>query len=431
MSQFFTSIPKKSFDRGLIIVMGIILIVSTFLRDPIYSFDTYSYLRADITRFPGYILFIRSFEWVFGTFFDRIAVGFQLLIGLLAIWIVFKNSSKLFGLSVISKTILLLILVYPYFPPLDVALNLSSEGLSYPFYLLMIHFILNFLFKEQLSAWIPFGLAFLLLCLTRGQFIVVAPILIFLVILKFRSSGQWRKIAPILIALLLLPVAAQLLDSSYRKVIHGFFKTTPYSYVNAITLPLYVSQESDAEHIKTYNEKEIFLHSFHHIDSMGLTNAKAGDELQEKYLLFHNNFPKICNQNIHEYGLNYYKENGRVPPANAFAIEESCKQLFPILIRSNFKEWLSLVFAGIFYGFGSFILFLIVIGMALWALIKTWKKFTMKHGFILMTTLLFLSNALVVAVASHSISRYLFYNYFLGALIIMILLKKNNPQHET
>ena len=411
--------------------MGIILIISTFLRDPIYSFDTYSYLRADITRFPGYILFIRSLELVFGTYFDRITVGVQLLIGLLAIWIVFKNTSKLFHLSWFSKTILLLILVYPYVPPLDVALNLSSEGLSYPLYLLMIHFMLNFLFKDKLKAWIPFSMAFLLLCLTRGQFIVVAPLLIFLTILKYRSSGQWRKIVPLLIAFLLLPLVIQLLDSSYRKVIHGFFKTTPYSYVNAITLPLYVSEKSDVDFIKTNDDKEIFLHSFRHIDSLGLTSSKAGEELQQKYLLFHNNFPKICNQNIHEYGLIYYKENGAVPPANAFAIEESCKQLFPILIKSNFKEWLSLVFAGIFYGFGSFIVFLIVIGMGLWALIKSWGKFTLKHGFILMTALLFLSNALVVAVASHSISRYLFYNYFLGALIIMILLKKNNPRYET
>lgn len=430
MSQLYPIQQKTSFERGLFWVLVLIAIVLNFVREPIYSFDTYSYLRADVTRFPGYILFIRTFEAVFGEFYDRFIVGFQLALGMFSVWLVHRNCSRLFSLGLLNRTILLLLLVFPFFPPLDVALNLSSEGISYPFYLLAINSVLVFLFGTGKRQGVWFVIFFLALCLTRGQFVVMAPVVALVYFLKERKRFSWSRTTPFLLLILALPLIVQFLDSSYRKVFYGHFHTTPYSYVNAITLPLFVSKASDANVLEDPDVETIFLHSYQHIDSLGLLSSKVEGGLSEKYQLFHNNFPKICNQNIHEFGLHYYLDKGLPPPTHAFAIESSCKALFPILIERNFTEWLQLVFAGIFYGFGSFVLFLVVVVLAVWGLIRSWHQFSLKSGFILLGTLLLLSNALVVAVASHSISRYLFYNYFLGALILMILLKKNTAKNE-
>jgi hypothetical protein len=41
-----------------------------------------------------------------------------------------------------------------------------------------------------------------------------------------------------------------------------------------------------------------------------------------------------------------------------------------------------------------------------------------------LSTLLIISNAMIVAFASHSIIRYLFYNYFFGIILLIILFRK-------
>ncbi|MBZ0328397.1 MAG: hypothetical protein K8F54_12375 [Altibacter sp.] len=431
MSKLF-SLPRKiPLENKFLLVAFTLSFLFFIFQEPVYSPDTYSYLRADITRFPGYIIYLRSLKFVFGDLFDIMAIAGHLVFGFSAIYVIFKNCSTLFSLSAGFKILLIVVLLFPYFYPIEIAVNLTSEGIAYPLYLFAISFGIDFLFRNQQIKIVHLSFTFLLLALTRGQFIIFAPIIAFLYFLKMKKELLKKGRFMYLILLLMLPIIAGTLDKTYRFIFYGFFESTPYSYVNAITLPLFVSGANDFHFLTDKDHKEIYKSSYRRLDSMNLLSSKIEGSYKDKYKVFHDNFPKICNQNIHQYGMAYYRDQGVSPPNETFKIEAACKEMFPTLISKNFYEWLSLYITGVIHGFKSVFILCFVMVVALLSFRKTLREFSIRNGFVLLATLLILSNAMVVAIASHSIMRYLFYNYFFGLLILIILLKKFIPKNET
>jgi hypothetical protein len=431
LSKLSTFLPKNTLENRLLLLLFTSFFLFFNFQEPLYSPDTYSYLRADITRFPGYIIYLRILKALFGNGFGTVAVAGHLLMGIAAVSVIFKNLSVLFRLSWIWKSLLLAIILFPYFKPIEIAVNLTSEGLAYPLYLLLVSFALDFLFKNEVKKVLYIAVVYLALVLTRGQFIIIAPIIGFVFLLKLKRKVFKPKAALILVFLFCLPLISGLADRTYRFIFYSYFKTTPYSYVNVVALPLYISDENDAQLFEDKDVQHIYNVSYKQLDSLQLLSSAVDGSYQEKYMRFHYNFPQICNQNIHDYGLKYYLKQGVPPPENAFAIENTCKTLTPVLIRAHFKEFLALYYTSIVHGFKTVFALAFVLVLALLSFWKVLKRFGHNSGFILLATLCILSNAMIVAVASHSIMRYLFYNYFFGLLILIILLKKFIPRHES
>ena len=130
----------------LLFVIYAILFGYFILQPAIYSPDTNSYWHLDITRYPGYVIFLRTFKFIFADFFDYAVVGFQLIFAFFSIHIFLRSFGNFVKLNLWLRIILLAILVFPIFPPLSTANNLCSEGLSYPLYLLLISLIVDFIF---------------------------------------------------------------------------------------------------------------------------------------------------------------------------------------------------------------------------------------------------------------------------------------------
>ena len=367
---------------------------------------------------------MRSFDLFFGSFFETAVVAFQLMFGFVAIANLLKTCKQLLKLKTWEYFVLFILLIFPYFPPLLVGNNLTSEGLSYPLYLFLIAFGVDFLFKNQSFKIVPLSIAFILLCLTRGQFIIVGPVLAVLYILKERKKIFTRPKIYYLIILFLLPVISQTMDKAYHKAVHGFFVTTPFSYVNALTLPLYVSDENDAYLMKTEDEKIIFQRTYKKIDSLGLLSSKVSGDAKDKYKLFHNNFPWICNRSFHVPTMNYFESQAQEVGENVIMTEKAAKDMLPVLVKSNFKKYISIYFEGILHGFKGILITVFVMLLFLYSTIITVRKWTVYNGFLLLATTLIVSNAMLVAFASHSIMRYLFYNYFFAVLIGIILFRK-------
>ena len=408
----------------LLFVIYLGIFIYFILQPTIYSPDTNTYFRVHFYRFPGYGLFLRVFDVVFGNFFDTAVVAFQLLFGFLSISIFGKTCKQLLKLNIPEHLALLILLTFPYFPPLLAGNNLTSEGLSYPLYLLLIAFSIDFLCNNQPKKLIPLSIAFTLLCLTRGQFIIVAPILVFLYILKERKNIFRRPKLFFVILLLLLPLLPQTADRIYHKAVHGFFVATPFSYVNALTLPLYVSEKQDAAFLKTEDEKIIFQRTYKTIDSLGLLSSKISGDATKKYKVFHDNFPWICNRSFHAPTMNYFENQANELGENVIMTEKAAKDMLPVLVKHNFKKYVSIYFQGVFHGFKGILIFGIVLLLFMYSLFATIKKWTVYNALLLLGTLLIFSNAFIVAFASHSIMRYLFYNYFFAVLSAIVLFRK-------
>ncbi|RDK83241.1 hypothetical protein [Marinirhabdus gelatinilytica] len=426
-----TLLSKNTLENRLLLLIFLFFFGFFILQPPLYSPDTYSYLRADITRFPGYIIYLRGLQAVFGSSFDVVALAGHLVMGYAAIVLIFKNLSNLFKLSWVAKGLLLAALVFPYFKPIEVAVNLTSEGLAYPLYLLLLSLTIDFLFRKQEKKIIHITFVYLALVLTRGQFIILGPIIGFLYALQLKRNIFRPKAFLIILLLFILPIVSAMADRTYHYIFYGYFKTTPYSYVNVVALPLYISEASDAKYFPDEDIKVIFEHSHKKLDSLQLLSSDVKGSYHEKYMRFHYNFPEICNQNIHDFGLKYYLEQGEAPGDNAFAIEAACKTITTQLVPAHFKEYLSLYYTSIIHGFKSVFILFFMVALSILSLFKVFKRFGRNSGLIFLATLLIISNAMIVAVASHSIMRYLFYNYFLGLLILIILLKKFIPRHES
>lgn len=408
----------------LLFVIYLALFIFFILQPPVYSPDTNSYFRLSFYRFPGYGIFLRVFDLIFGNFFDFAVVGFQLIFGFISIIIIAKSCFEFLKLNLLEFFALLSILTFPYFAPLLVGNNICAEGLSYPLYLLLISFSFDFFFRERQKRMIHISVVFILLCLTRGQFIIVAPILAVLFILKEKKNIIKRPTLFFFIIFLLLPVFTQTLDKSYHKIVHGYFVTTPFSYVNAITLPLFVSKKEDVEQLKTKDERTLFLNTYNTIESLGLLSSEVSGDAKTEYMVFHNNFPIICNQTFHAAGKKYLENKTENLGENVVMIEKAAMDMLPVLVKNNFKEYISIYFEGIFYGFNGILISVFALLLFLYSSIITLKKWSLYNGLLLFATTLIVSNAMIVAFASHSIMRYLFYNYFFAVLIGIILLRK-------
>jgi hypothetical protein len=419
-----TARKNISLESKVIAVLFILLFIYFILQPALYSPDTYSYIGGYIYRSPVYVIFLRIFQFIFGSFFDYSVVGFQLILGFSCIYIIYKNLSTLLKLKLWQKILVFLVLIFPYFPPLSIGNNITSEGISYPLYLVMISFAIDFLYREKDKSVYLFSIVFIVLSLTRGQFFIVAPILAFLFILRERKSIFSQKNILLLALILLIPFIANTLDKSYHKIIHGHFVTTPFSFVNAMTLPLFVSHKEDVESLKNKDHKVIFSKTHSTIEQLGLLNANIDKGNSEKYKIFHQNVPIICNQTFHKTGLDHYENVDTTPNKNAVLIEQASKEMLPILVSNNFRAYISLYFTSIQHGFKSIFALGFVLLIFIYSGFLSLKNFTIENGILFLSTLLIISNAMIVAFASHSIIRYLFYNYFFGIILLIILFRK-------
>lgn len=419
------SIKDLKFSKWDILLFVIYLTVFGYFvfQPPIYSPDTGSYWHINVFRYPVYALFLRGFEFVFGSNYWVVIVVFQMLFTLVSIHVFGKNITKLLNLNFVLELILVAILLFPIFPPLLTANNLASEGLSYPLYLLLISFAIDFLFRNETRKIYFFGITFILLALTRGQFAIVALIVAFLFILKHKRDVFKKANLKYLLLLILLPIISNTLDRTYRKVVHNHFITTPFTYINAITLPLYISEKKDSSLFKNPDQKTLFLKTYHRIDSLGLLDSKVEGDYKAKYQVFHDNFPYICNQSFHAIGRKYFQDkNDRYQ--NSIDTEIAAKEMFPLLLKAHFKEYIALYYTSVMHGFYSVLIFIFFVLICIYSGWKCLKKFTLKNGIIFFSSLLILSNALIVAVAVHSIMRYVFYNFAMAFIILILLLKK-------
>lgn len=417
-------------ENYLLLLSYLIVFLYCVLTEPIYSHDTYSYLNAMPFRQMGYVIFLKIFSTAFGSFFDIAVVAFHAAFSLFGVHYFFTRISRLFHLNTLLKVPLLIILLFPLFPPLSIANNLCSEGLGYGLYLLFIALGMEVLFNKKHNYFKYYLITYFLLVSIRSQFIFSTLIFAGTYILMYRKEIFQKKHLVKVLMFCGIMVIASLTERTYHKLKDGFFKPTPLGYTSASTAPVYLSERTDYRLIEDKDYQEIFKRSYDTLAHKDLL-PKPDYSIKESYKFFHDNLPKICNQTIRAQGVNYYlnkpapehwSENQKASYLY-FETEAACKAFTKVLILNNFKEWLKLFYANITYGFKSQVLLWFIILTFFYSLIKTFVNHKKDYALIFLLSSLILSNAMFIAFAVHSIQRYLFYNY---ALIFLLFLSIYN-----
>ncbi len=412
-----------------LLIAYVLVFVFCLSTDAIYSYDTYDYLKAMPYRQLGYVIFVKTFDFIFRSYFDLAVVMFQTVFSLLAINYFYNKVTELFSLNAFLRLALVAILIFPFFQPLSIANNICSEGLSYGLYLLFIAMGIDIIFNNKYKQIKYFALIYLALIFVRGQFIFMTLIFAFTYFLIHRKEIALKKHIINLIVFITIPLLASLGERSYHKLKDGIFKPTPLGFVSASTAPFYISSKSDRDLIKNEDHKAVFELCYDALEVKNLL-LSSKDNLEHSYTFFHENLPKICNQTVQALGKAYYQtknpstNNPKADDANAyFYIEAACKGITFDLIKANFSKWLSLYYENISYGFYSPIILFIVVFIMLFSFIKTLFSYHKRYAVLFLLSSLTLSNAMLIAFASHSIMRYLFYNYVLLFLILIGIIK--------
>ncbi|MBU2919962.1 hypothetical protein KO504_01285 [Winogradskyella psychrotolerans] len=378
----------------------------------------------------GYVIFLKSFSFLFGLHFDVVVVTIHAIFSLFGVHFFYKKATSLFNLNNLYKFFIIAILLFPFFPPLLIANNLCSEGLGYGLYLIFIAIGVDILFNNKQEYIKYYIIVFLGLVFMRSQFIISTLIFAGVYFLIHRKYIFKRKHLLTILVMCGVVLIASLTERSYHKLKDGFFKPTPLGYTSASTAPIYLSDSTDYLLIEDKDYREILKISFDTLIKKDLL-LKANETPKQDYLFFHNNLPKICNQTVRKQGVEYYlkKEQPKEWSFNQaasypyFETEAACKVYTFTLIRTNFGKWLQLFYTNITHGFYTPLLFFFVVIMFFFSLIKTTFYYKRSYAILFLLSSLILSNALFIAFASHSIQRYLFYNYALLFLLFISTIK--------
>ena len=415
----------KNTERILLFFIALISFIILSTTPAIHSPDTSSYLQAMMYRFPGYVIFVKTIQNIFGNYSDIMIVMIQLLFGFLSVYVFYNNICKYLDINhLILKLSLVIALLIPFYTPLYVANNICSEGLSYPLYLLFVSFSIVFLKNNNNKSLIYLSITYVLLTLTRGQFLFAPIILGCVYFFKYKKTILNKPKLFTLLLLLMLPLVSSNLDKAYHKFKDGHYVSTPFGYINLLTSPFYISQASDAKLIDNEDHKTIFIKSYKHLykNSMLAENHK-GNSYKEQYLFLHENLPIICNQTIYTFSTDYYLEKGLTPVQANIKTEKTCESLFFILLKDNLQSWFLLYWENLSYGFGSVFLLVLVILLFCFSFIKLLFSKNQTYLTVFFFLALTLSNAIIVAMVTYSIQRLLLYNYSLMLLILILFAK--------
>ncbi|MEZ4791909.1 MAG: hypothetical protein R2783_00065 [Gelidibacter sp.] len=423
---------KPSIETAILMVIYGLVFLYFIFQETIFSPDSYGYLLAMPQRNPGYVVFSKFFEFLFPQNYARVIVGAQLVLGLVAVHVFMKRMSGLLHLNHVLKGVVLTVLLFPFFPPLLIANNICSEGLAYPLYLLFLATGFEFLYNEKKYTLLSISVLYILLTLTRGQFVVTSVIFAMVYFLKYQSSILNKKHLSRWLVILLVPLIAGFADKTYHKLKDGLYISTPYAFVNMSGAAFYVSNENDVDFIETNEYKTLFSTCYKQLsDKKLLMSSKKREGYDAYYQHFHNHVPQICNQTVHDISRGYYyakflETHTDERAASVFSLWQSelaCKSIFFTLVNRNFKQWSLLYCSNIVHGFKSVVLLIFVIFVFLFSCYGVLSKKHIYYEILFVCSALTLSNAMIVSLASHSIMRYLFYNYVLIFFMVLILFK--------
>lgn len=425
--------PKQIFkEHNLLLVSYSILFFFLIFQKAIYSPDTYGYLKALPYRHLGYVIFVKTFSFVFADYFNLAVIAFQSVFCLIGIHFLYKKVASLLKLNALLKCIVLIILFFPLFNPLSVANNICPEGISYPLYLLFVTLNLEFLFNDNSKVFKYIILCFLALVFTRGQFIFSGLIFAFVYIIKHKNHLFNANVLSKSLVLIFMPLIVVFGEMSYHKLKDGIFMSTPFGFVNMSTAAYFVSNKEDSKYIINEDYKAVFETSYEELEKKRLVMCLQPESSYEAYYtFFHDHIPQICNQTVFISTQNYFLEhspsdinNPKLAIAHSFYnAEKASKSITLTLIQHNFKKWIQLFMANISYSFYSIFLLLFIVICFVFSLIKMFQSFHKWYSLLFIFSALTLSNAILIAIASHSIIRYTFYNYTFILLTIFLAYK--------
>ena len=417
--------PKKNVSWAIFLLIGILVLI----KGADYYPDSYAFLRGDFNRSPVYSSFLKIFNSIFGDGYEYPVIIVQYTFIVIAVNYLVTTVKSVFEIKTFGAALIQLVLLAPCVYLHFVAGRILSEALSYP--LLLIVFTL--LFKAFITLNPRYinktFITVFVLILTRGQFIVVIPVMLLLWLYIGYKTKTYRKHVVTLALIIVLPLFASFAERAYNKLVFGYFVNNTMNYVHLITSGFYLSDAEDVELFKTEDEKAYFNLVRNSLYEAELTRKQVIESGMDDSFFYEHNFSKICNERIHELGLTYFEGKGLNFYEQNIALNQLCSGMIYPLLKTHFKTWLKFFYKNLKNTFGSSKQMLLMLLLLIFAVVQLYRTNNKLFKFMLLATLLMFANNTLIAFAVHPIKRYVFYfDWVLFVIIILLLIETSKKQ---
>ena len=415
---------KLSLIQSLQIVLFLIVGVFVLAKGGHYMPDSYAFLDMRFNRSPFYCTFLKIFTSIFGENFEVPVILFQYAFIVFAVRKFIINLSKAFNLNTFSQLILQGILLAPCVYWHFTGGSILSESIAYPLVLLV--FWLTFKgFKDLDLKPIYKALIFLfVLTLTRGQFVIFAPIILIVCGYIIHQKRSFRSSYFALLLIIALPFLTNLTEKIYNKVVFGYYTSNAMSNVHFIASGFYLSKDSDIDLFKAEDERAYFQIINQSLKEANMMRSQAVANGFDDYEFYDNNFSNICNHRIHELGLAYFEDKGLNYYEQNIALNSLCGNMIFPLIKSNFSNWTKLLFKNLKTTFGTTKQMLLILVLLFYSLYLVWKETDVIYKFISLACAFMFANNLLIALVVYANKRYVFYFDWVIFAIVIILLNR-------
>jgi hypothetical protein len=313
-----------------------------------------------------------------------------------------------------------LLLLVPIFYEIKVINVVLSEAIAYPLYLLTIGHLFDFIATKNFKNLIYSSLLLLTLIQIRGQFMFLVVVSIIAILISEKTNNYNKKHWIAFLMTLAIPFLSIGFDILFHKIQHNKTTTTPWTGIQIVSLPLFVSDKDDYKVLNTKQEKEYFKYVYSNLEKKKLLLNQIPEEQFTKIDFYFANYVKIANGTVGNVGELFFKDKS----TNNELVIENDKMASSItipLIKNNFINWFKLYFQNIAKGIGNVKYVLIILFLLLFSFLKLKKENNITIKLIFIGTLLILGNTSIVALAEPTTSRYLFYNNWILLSIVMLL----------
>lgn len=413
------------------IIIGILFLVAFIwiLRRPTNYFpDSTGYLNMMINRTPGYTLFLKLIESIFGSNFDVALRLIQTGIGCFSVYFFIQKMRSVQLLNEFYCCCASVVLLFPFIHGAHIGNNVLSEAISYAMYLIIAGYFITFFItqnKKELYKAIP---VLGLLLITRYQFIYLLPVAFLMIIWINLKQKQWKQYRVVMLLLLCLPIMTALIDKTYHKIVHNHFVSTPWTGMNIATAAFYVSDEEDESIFEDAQQKEFFNATYKDLAKKRLNIHHLQRRInQSKTKVYLEEFARIQMGSIFKKG-NAVLDTTLSEDEKYIALDTMTTSMSKSLIKNNFFEWIKLYIGNLINGFGGIKNVLIYGFILLFSFLGAIKYHTKTYKVLLLISVLLISNIAIVAIGMHTIERFTFYNDWVLFLTIIILLNSLNKK---
>ena len=329
--------------------------------------DSISYIDNYARRPFLYPIIIDFFQIMSEDYFEFFLKIFQIFIGAYSVIYFLNFYEKKFNPDKILKSIIFLILIFPFInPSMPLANSVLSEAIAYPLFLFFLTFFLNFIIDQyKKENFIKLLFLIFLLISTRSQFYFIIPLIFLIIFFKLFKKKKFLFTASLYLIIMYFLVAC--FQLTYNKIKFSKFSSVNIASFQLIAIAHFVSDNKNFENISDPIHKEIlsFVNNYliqNHKYKVKI-RSNLGTKKQKILLSKIKNLRNDYTKYYHFYVPIIHAYEYEVPKKIALKddeienLNELNKEVFKLafnLIKQSPQDYLLLYFANVTFGLGGY-----------------------------------------------------------------------------